>query len=53
MEGIVFIDYSSRITDKKITEEGRKHLQELQEWMREFMKEHDIHVVTQEGKRII
>jgi len=50
---MIILDYPDRITDKQITEEGQKRLRELQEWMSGFIKEHDIHFVTQEGKRII
>jgi hypothetical protein len=53
IEELVIIDYPARFVEKQITEEGRKILQEYQEWMSDFMKDNDIHFVKENGDRII
>lgn len=53
MEKLVIFDYPSRLTEKQITEEDRKNLLELQKWMSDFIKENDIHLVKENGDRII
>ena len=50
---MIIIDYPDRITEKQITEEGQKRLRELQKIMQDFMKEHDVHLVKENGDRII
>ena len=47
------LDYPDLITTKAITEEDRKHLEELQRIMVEFMKEHPITLVNAEGHELL
>ena len=50
---MIIIDYPNRLTDKEPTEKQKKVLHDFQKQMIEFVKKHDIHFVTREGKRII
>ena len=47
------LDYPDLITTKAITEEGRKHLEELQKIMIDFMKEHPITLVNADGIELL
>lgn len=42
INGMYILDYPARLTEKKITEEGRKQLEEI---MRKFNKEFNIKII--------
>ncbi len=47
------VDYPDLITTKKITEAGRKHLEELQKIMIDFMKDYDITIIKENGEPLL
>lgn len=53
INGTYIVDYPDLIKQEKITEEGRKHLEELQGMMIDFMKEHPITLVNADGIELL
>jgi len=49
INGMYILDYPDRITEKAITEEGKKQLEELQKIINDFMKDNPITLVNSDG----
>jgi hypothetical protein len=50
---MVIIDYPARLTEKTISKEKKKVIEELSNWMINFVKENNIQLVGENGKVII
>lgn len=50
INGTFILDYPSRITDKKITKEGKKRVEELTELIANFIKKYKIKITNIETK---
>jgi len=50
---MIILDYPNRLTDKVLTDEQKKLIDEQSAWMINFVKENNIQLVGENGKVII
>ena len=53
IDDIIIVDHMGLISQKKVTEEGRKQMKEISVWMSKFIKDNNITFVNADGKPLL